>query len=142
MKRFSAYFLAFMGLLLCTVSLHAQTPNISSINRTSGPLGSAVTIQGSNFNPDKTKMLVTFGAMHGQVVSSSEYVMEVRVPAGATFDQVSVTNLVSGKTAFSQDYHLLSFSGQGFEASRFNKTYELNEEEGLFDVCAHRAAGL
>ena len=129
----------FITFLILTLALaqhtYGQKPEISNLNRKVGPLATVVTISGSGFSTNANDLLVYFGSAKGRILSSTSNIIEVQVPAGATFDQVSVTNLASGQTGYSRDYFLLSFRGEGFDPGRLSDLSFFNEENGLFDVC-------
>lgn len=54
--------------------------------------GSNLTIVGDGFNASVAGNVVRFGATKAEVVSASEFTLNVKVPNGATFDKISVTN--------------------------------------------------
>ncbi len=66
-------------------------PSISSISPTSGPLGTSVTITGTNFGASQGTSTVTFNAVAGAPTSWSATSIVVPVPNGATTGNVVVT---------------------------------------------------
>ncbi len=71
------------------------TPNITSLNPTSGPIATSVTIAGSNFGGSQSTSTVTFnGISAGMATSWSATSIVINVPNGATTGNVVVT--VSG----------------------------------------------
>lgn len=72
-------------------------PAISSINPTSGLVGTEVTISGSNFSDSPSQNSVKFNETTASVKSASTSSLVVDVPTGATTGVVSVT--VQGQTA-------------------------------------------
>ncbi len=71
------------------------TPNITSLNPTSGPIGTSVTIAGTNFGVSQSGSTVTFnGISAGTATSWSATSIVIPVPNGATTGSVVVT--VSG----------------------------------------------
>lgn len=68
----------------------AQTPVINSFSPSSGPVGSSVIISGSGFNTHAVGNRVFFGAAKAVVTASSTTALTVTVPAGATFQPISV----------------------------------------------------
>ena len=66
-------------------------PSISSISPTSGPLGTSVTITGTNFGSTQGTSSVTFNAIAGAPTSWSSTSIVVPVPNGATTGNVVVT---------------------------------------------------
>jgi RHS repeat-associated protein len=70
------------------------TPNITSLSPTSGGIGSAVTITGTNFGATQGTSTVTFNGTVGTPTSWNATTIVVPVPSGATTGNVVVT--VSG----------------------------------------------
>ena len=87
-----------------------STPAIASFSPQSGPVGTSVTITGTNFNTTPANNIVFFGATRADVTTSSETELIVSVPAGATFQPISV--LVNGLQAYSKQPFIVSFPGQ------------------------------
>ena len=70
-------------------------PSISSLNPVSGPVGTQVTIAGSNFGPSQGSSTVTFGGVSAGIAGSwSATNIVATVPSGTTTGNVVVT--VSG----------------------------------------------
>ena len=84
---------------LISVSLFAQ-PAITSFTPASGPIGTAVVITGSNFSPTPSANIVFFGAARATVLSASTTSLSVTVPAGTSYQPVTVTvNNLTGSSA-------------------------------------------
>lgn len=81
------------------VQLRAQIPVINQVNPSSGPVGTQVVITGNNFSPSAGSNIVYFGAVQAAVSAASTTALNVTVPAGASFQPVSVTK--DSLTAFS-----------------------------------------
>ena len=92
------------------LTLSTPAPTISSISPTSGKVGDAVTITGTNFSTTPANNTVWFGGAQATVTSASATSLTVSVPAGATFDRVSVT--VNNRTAQSDDFFMTTFNGE------------------------------
>ncbi len=69
----------------------AAAPNISSLSQTSGPVGTAITIAGTNFGAAQGTSTVTFNGTAGTPTSWSGTSITVAVPIGATTGNVLVT---------------------------------------------------
>ncbi|MBX2956986.1 MAG: VCBS repeat-containing protein [Cyclobacteriaceae bacterium] len=84
-------------------NINAQAPVISlnTITPLSGPIGSSVTITGSNFSIVPAENSVMFGAVRGTVTAASETSLTVTVPAGASMAKISVT-----RDRLTSTYHL------------------------------------
>jgi hypothetical protein len=69
------------------------TPVITSISPSTGPIGSTVTLTGSNFNLTSSFNSVKFNGAPAAVVSSTTTTITVIVPKAATTGPISVANL-------------------------------------------------
>jgi hypothetical protein len=97
--------------------LFAQ-PVISSFSPSSGPVGSTVVINGSNFSSTASGNIVYFGAVRAAVTAASSTALAVTVPAGASYGPMTVD--VSGLTAFDYNPFITTFSDPGqFVAAAF-----------------------
>src|SRR5688572_18750891 len=95
-------------LVIATVSpAIAQVPSITSFSPTSGPIGTPVTITGTNFDSTPSNNIVYFGATQATVLTASATQLTVSVPAGATYQPMSV--LVSGLTAYAGSPFVITF---------------------------------
>src|SRR5690606_38124863 len=96
----------------------AQKPDIQSVDKSIGHTQEKITIKGSFLGSDPTKVAVTFGGANGEVLSASGQIVEVKVPTGATYENIRLTNLLTGLSGYNNDPFLLSFGGQfGFTSS-------------------------
>ena len=115
------------------IKLFAQAPIINLITPMSANIGSVITIAGNNFNSTANNNAVFFGGTKAQVVFSTPTTLNVRVPKGAQFQPISVTNIINGLTGFSSipfnptfpkgDNY---FSDSSYEQIRFYPTYSPN----------------
>src|SRR3954447_14731432 len=78
----------------------AQAPIIDNFNPTSGSIGTAVTINGSNFSTTPASNIVYFGAVRATVASADVSSLVATAPAGATYQPLKVT--IAGLTAASK----------------------------------------
>ena len=90
-KHYSVKILGSILLFLTALAGKAQ-PIISSFFPTKGPIGVSVTISGNNFNTDAASNIVFFGATRASVTAASSTSLAVVVPAGATYQPISVIN--------------------------------------------------
>lgn len=108
-KSFS---LKYIGLyILClfiTITALAQ-PTISSFSPTAAPAGANVTITGTGFNTTPANNIVFFGAVKATVTAASATSLTVTVPAGATYQPITVT--VNNLTAYSSKLFIVTFTG-------------------------------
>jgi len=84
-------------------------PVITSFTPTSGPVGTTVMITGTNFSPTTSNNIVWFGAVKATVTSSITTQLTVTVPAGASYQPITVT--VNGMTASSNSFFIVTFAG-------------------------------
>jgi hypothetical protein len=81
----------------------AQRPAILSVDKGNGPIKDVVTLKGSDFGTDPTKLKVFFGGAPASIKQVSNQLLEVITPAGTTYDNISVTNLTNGLTGYASD---------------------------------------
>ena len=100
-----------LGIILISLKLQAQKPTITNFLPTSGVVGTTVTITGTNFNTTAAQNVVFFGATKANVTVASATGLTVTVPAGATFQPISVLNLANSLTGFSAIPFRVTFIG-------------------------------
>ncbi|HTE28902.1 MAG TPA: FG-GAP-like repeat-containing protein, partial [Chryseolinea sp.] len=118
----------------------AQKPEINSIDKVMGSMDEIVTLKGSFFGTDATKLVVTFGASKAVIKSVTDQQLEVRVPFGTTYHTISVTNLTTGLTGVTDGQFLLNFgSTHGLDLANFQGQFDFPAgaptAEGLYDLC-------
>ncbi len=112
-------------LLISSVIIYAQ-PNITSFDPTSGPVGSIVTITGTNFNTSPAGNIVFFGATKAAVSAVTATQLTVTVPAGASYQPISVTNLTTALTVYSDKPFVTTFAcGGTMKTSSFAAKFNL-----------------
>jgi uncharacterized protein (TIGR02145 family) len=108
-------------------------PSITSFTPTSGPIGTSATITGSNFSTTPSENIVWFGAVKATVTSATLTSLTVTVPAGASYQPITVT--VNGLTAYSNNPFNSTFSGaQPINGTSFNSKVDLTsgtQPEGI-----------
>jgi hypothetical protein len=118
---------------LCLVAIlpfivHAQ-PVISSVTPLSGPVGSSVTITGSNFNSTPSSNVVYFGSARAQVIAAAPNSLTVQAPSGNSYQPVTVTT--GGFTSFSYPPFVTTFSDSGqFNTQAFAKRTDYGTGNG------------
>jgi hypothetical protein len=78
-------------------------PSITSFDPTSGPVGTQVTITGSNFPENASSVTVQFNGTTAMVISASETQIVTAVPPDVTTGKISVTidgQTITGDTEF------------------------------------------
>lgn len=111
--------------LVFAVNLIAQQvsaqPAITSFTPTSGPVGTTVTITGTNFSTNPADNIVYFGATKATVTTASATSLTVTVPGGATYEPITVTT--NNLTGYSAAPFIVTFTGGGsFGAQAFYET--------------------
>ena len=117
--------------------LMAQDAFISGLDRTSASFGEIVTINGKGFGTNAGNLRVFFGGALATIVSADETIIEVQVPANATYDHVSVINTANNIHVTSPEKFVLSHSGDTFDTDLLT-AQDQNSTAGLgvFDFCA------
>jgi hypothetical protein len=94
-----------------TASGFEFVPKITSFSPTKAVIGAPVTITGAGFSTIPTNNIVYFGAVKATVTAATTTSLSVVVPAGATYEPVSVT--IAGVTAWSVQPFNTIFAGGG-----------------------------
>jgi hypothetical protein len=118
-----------------TASLNGFTfgaPFITSVSPESGRMGDIITINGSNFDKDPNANIVFFGAARAAVSSASSTQLKVAVPAGATYEPVTVTT--NQLTAYSSKPFMETFEGDGNQLSTSSFSLLGNYGVGIYPV--------
>jgi len=123
------------SLWLIALSAYAQTPLISSIDKTTAGIGEIVTIAGSGFDNSAANLAVEFGAIKAVIVTATENLLEVEVPSGATLGSISVTHKTSNKTGYSSELFKVSFGGEAFDVAKLDAPVSFTTTFEQFDIC-------
>lgn len=110
LKQFIKTISLFLFLAAQAQFLKAQ-PGITSFSPLSGPVGSSVTINGTNFSSTPANNIVYFGAVRATVIAASPVSLTITVPNGATYQPLSVTT--NQLTAYSAKPFVVTYSGGG-----------------------------
>jgi photosystem II stability/assembly factor-like uncharacterized protein/phosphodiesterase/alkaline phosphatase D-like protein len=122
-----------VAFLVFVSSLQAQVPTIQSFTPLSGPVGSSVTITGTNFSTTPSQNIVRFGAVTAPVTSAGSTSLTVTVPSGATYQPLSVTT--AGLTAYSAATFIVTFpSDNQLNTGSFNPQVKFSPAGGLNSV--------
>lgn len=121
-------------LVSSSISSFAQKPVITSIDKVVAGNQEIISIKGNSFGASQK---VSFGASYVDPISPvNDQLIEVKVPAGATFGKIGVTNLASGLTGYSEEDFLLSFGGpHGFGPAQLEGQRDYLSENNLYDLC-------
>lgn len=121
LKRLQPVFLLFATF----IQSFAQAPIITSIAPISGPVGTTITITGTNFDPTPANNIVYIGATRAAITFNSTTQILVIVPTGATHSPITVINASTGLVANSNSYFIPTFSsGSGSITTSYFKPKE------------------
>ncbi len=126
----------FLFTLLFSQQLFAQVPTISSFSPASGPIGTSVTINGTNFSSTASNNIVFFGAVRAVVNTASSTLLTVTIPAGATFQPITVT--ANGLTAYSPKPFIVTFNSgdTAFIPDSFEPKIDYSSSSGTSCIAA------
>ena len=104
--------------------IYGNIPAITSFAPAAGVAGTHVTITGANFDTDPTKNVVYFGGARATVTSASATQLVVTVPAGTTYQPISVAT--HNFVAYSALPFTLTFNGDAtLDALSFSKRFTM-----------------
>ena len=108
-----------LAICLLVITFHSfAQPTIANFSPASGPVGTPVTITGTNFSTTPANNIVFFGATQATVTNASSNSLDVIVPMGATYQPISVN--VGGLTAYSASPFIVTFgTGATIDACAF-----------------------
>jgi gliding motility-associated-like protein len=130
------YLFAIVSILSAFTNAFGQQPAPVGIDKVSAGTNGLVTIQGTGFGGDKNDLVVFFGAAKGVIETATDQIIEVHAPAGATYDNISVTNIVTGLTGYTRQHFLLSFGADfGFLPTNLVGQTDFSVGSGLYDQC-------
>ena len=112
------YFLFLLSTAFSYFQVKSQ-PVINSFSPVSGPAGTTVTILGTGFGQTAAANLVYFGGVQAKVTIASDTMLQVTVPAEATFSPLTVTT--NYLTGYSVNSFIITAPGGGssFTSSSF-----------------------
>ncbi len=105
-------------------------PVITNITPLSGPYNTSVTINGSGFDAATTSNIVYFGATKAVVQSSTFSSLQVVLPAGATYEAITVITLSSHLSSNAANFFDPTFCGGAITNASFGAP--VNNTIGVF----------
>ena len=126
--------LFFATLLLGCFASFAQVPTIASFTPASGPVGTTVTITGTNFSATPANNIVYFGATQATVSAATITQLTVTVLIGATYPPITV--LTNGLLAYSSVPFVVTFIGMmpGIDANSFSAKVDFTTGTNPYSV--------
>ncbi len=118
MQRFTQAILT-LAFLCFSIEVLAQ-PVISAVSPLVGSPGSSVTITGTGFNTTPANNIVYFGATRAAVSAASATSLSVTSPAGATYSPITITDVTTNLTGYSQYPYLPSFEDTSLDVNSIN----------------------
>ncbi len=135
MKKNTLNIAVLIALLLTSIGAFAQVPTITSFAPASGPVGTSVTITGTNFNTSFANNIVFFGATQATVSAGSNTSLTVTVATGASYQSISVTDIITGLTAYSAQPFITTFACGGFiDATSFAGKEDFSAGDSPFSI--------
>lgn len=122
--------------LLMAGNALGQVPAISNISKKNLYPKGTIVITGSGFSSNSSNLRVIFGHVEGQIISSSDFSIEVEVPPAAKFSNVEVINTSSRRMTKSKDKFLPTFYGNGFTVADFSSSTTFTSPQELRDICS------
>ncbi len=127
--------LLFGVLTLSFSNLYAQRPVIETVDYNRGFAGLTINISGSGFNGTPSNNVVMFGSARGTVLSATTSTIEVKVPNGASYDNITVTNLGTKLSGVSPLPFSLVYGGGTFSASKIGPGTIFAALDQVYDLC-------
>ena len=128
MKGFYTLLLSFF----CGTTVCLAQPSIASFAPASGPIGTLVTISGTNFDTTPTNNIVFFGATQATVSTATIDEITVTVPLGATY--MPITIVVNGLLAWSSAPFVVTFGAVGIDTNSFDAKVDLTTGDSPFSI--------
>lgn len=121
--------------LATSLVVNAQAPVIQNIDPLNAAPNDTVVITGTGFSSTPANLDVWFGPVKGAVISSSEFSMQVEVPAQAALRAVHVVNRSTRLSATSPLKFMPSLRTETFNPAKFSAPVTFSASEELWDLC-------
>ncbi|TAF75965.1 MAG: T9SS C-terminal target domain-containing protein [Bacteroidetes bacterium] len=117
-----------------TISSSYPYPSISGIAPIYNSVGNSVSINGTNFSATAANNVVYFGAMRATVTGASTTNVTASIPAGATYDALTLLNRDNGNSLTGANYlqiPSLTFAGANtINGNTFAPRFDINDGNG------------
>lgn len=117
-------------------SVLAQSPVINAITPSVTYPGDRLVITGSGFSSTSSQLQVWFNHVKGTINSSSEFSIDVTVPASARHGVLEVINLTTRLSVKSPFKFTPSYSGLPFDPAKLGTPLTFSGSNELFDLCS------
>lgn len=134
LKQMKLYLAALLTFVVCVVA-HAQVPVIQNVAPLNTFNNDTLVITGSGFSAVASNLDVWFGPVKGSIVSSTEFAIEVKVPAQAVLTNIRVTNKTSFTSATADLKFMPSLKTEPFDATKFAAPLSFTAQQELWDLC-------
>jgi len=112
----------------------AQAPVIQKVEPVSSFPKSRIVISGSGFSSTSSQLQVWFDQVRGTILSSSDFSIEVEVPAEARLSNITVVNLSTRLSGHSKQKYMPVFSGEGFDPAKLAAPLTFSSTNAIFDI--------
>jgi hypothetical protein len=119
------------------VSARLPAPSITSFTPATGPVGTTITITGSDFNTTTAGNIVYFGATRATVSAANASQLTVIVPSGGTYQPITVLDAATGLIGAAHSPFIATFGngkGQAFSSSSFAPGTDFTSGTSPFSV--------
>jgi gliding motility-associated-like protein len=126
-----------IALLTFGVSLvaYSQVPVIQNVAPLNTFNNDTIVVTGSGFSSTPANLDVWFGAVKGTIISSTDFAIEVKVPAQATLSNIRVVNKTSFTSATSDLKFMPSLKTEPFDPAKFAAPLSFTAQQELWDLC-------
>jgi hypothetical protein len=114
---------------------YSQVPVIQNVAPLNTYSNDTLVITGSGFSATSANLDVWFGPVKGTIISSTEFAIEVKVPAQATLANLRVTNKSSFTSTTSQQKFVPSLKTEPFDPTKFAAPLSFTAQQELWDIC-------
>jgi gliding motility-associated-like protein len=115
----------------------SQAPVVTNVEPLITFPNDTIIITGNGFSSNESDLQVWFGPVKGTILQSTDFLIEVIVPASANVCNIEVMNLVTKTSGRSLERFMPSFSGTGFTTTKFSAplVFSYNLEQA-WDLCS------
>ena len=130
-------FVFIFAFLVISPSWSQNAPDIFDFNPKFGTVGETISINGRNFPTTINDLVVFFGGVQGQVISSNGSQIRVNVPAGTSSDYITVVNTSASLSTKSSSLFYISYGGSAFDATAFAQSdFTAGSSSDVHNLCA------